>query len=138
MISFIAKQISIKILGENVENNWGSKDPLFEYVPATKLDGKPTGKMKRGKRAVPPGISEHDAQILNKVKRRAYKMDSSLFTIAGIRFGWSSVIGLVPFAGDAVDFFMAVMVIMSNVRFLNVVPSSVVNGLLVHLLLTVP
>jgi hypothetical protein len=52
--------------------------------------------MKKVKRALPPGISEHDAQILNKVKRRAYKLDLSLFSIAGVRFGWSSVIGLFP------------------------------------------
>lgn len=34
----------------------------------------------------------------------------SLFNCCGIRFGWSSVIGIIPFAGDAVDAFMAMMV----------------------------
>lgn len=118
MASFIAKKISTKILGETMENKWGVKvryltytfpavatymltssqlqDPMFEHVPATRLDGKPSKKMKKVKRAIPPGISEHDAQILNKVKRRAYKLDLSLFSIAGVRFGWSSVIGIVP------------------------------------------
>ncbi|KAH8194855.1 hypothetical protein TruAng_010988 [Truncatella angustata] len=66
------------------------------------------------------------AKILNKVKRRAYKLDLSLFSIAGIRFGWSSVIGLVPFAGDAVDFFMAVMVINSAKKVDGGLPSGLV------------
>ncbi|ETS83466.1 hypothetical protein PFICI_05342 [Pestalotiopsis fici W106-1] len=124
MASFIAKKISTKILGETVENKWGVKDPMFEHVPATRLDGKPSKKMKKVKRAIPPGISEHDAQILNKVKRRAYKLDLSLFSIAGVRFGWSSVIGIVPFAGDLVDFFMAAMVINTCKKVDGGLPSS--------------
>lgn len=87
----------IKLLPHRIEIDliW-PKDPVFEHVPATRLDGTPTGKTKKVKRALPPGLSDHDAQILTKVKRRAYKLDLSLFSIAGIRFGWSSVIGLVP------------------------------------------
>lgn len=34
----------------------------------------------------------------------------SLFTLCGIKFGWSSVIGLVPAIGDILDAFMAMMV----------------------------
>lgn len=52
--------------------------------------------MKRVKKALPPGISENDGQVLTKVKRRAYRMDMALFDFAGIRFGWGSVIGIVP------------------------------------------
>ncbi|KAF3021916.1 hypothetical protein E8E14_007069 [Neopestalotiopsis sp. 37M] len=124
MASFIAKKISTKILGETMENKWGVQDPMFEHVPATRLDGKPSKKMKKVKRAIPPGISEHDAQILNKVKRRAYKLDLSLFSIAGVRFGWSSVIGIVPFAGDLIDFFMAAMVINTCKKVDGGLPSS--------------
>ncbi|KAK6067866.1 ph domain-containing protein [Seiridium cupressi] len=130
MASFIAKKISTKILGESFENKWGAKDPIFENVPATRLDGKPNGKMKKVKRALPPGLSDNDAMILNKVKRRAYKLDLSLFSIAGVRFGWSSVIGLVPFfgnsAGDFVDFFMAAMVINTAKKVDGGLPSSLV------------
>jgi hypothetical protein len=35
----------------------------------------------------------------------------SLFTIAGIRFGWSSVIGLIPAMGDVIDLYFAVMLV---------------------------
>ncbi|KAL6862067.1 hypothetical protein J3F83DRAFT_746627 [Trichoderma novae-zelandiae] len=110
MTSILAKMISKRILGESLQNKFGKEDPYFEQVPATRLDGRPTGKVKKRKKALPPGISEHDGQVLTKVKRRAYRLDMSLFNFLGIRFGWSSVIGLVPAAGDALDAFMAFMV----------------------------
>jgi len=93
-----------------MSNNFGTEDPYFETVPATRLDGRPSKKTKKRKKALPLGISEHDAKILTKVKRRAYRLDMSLFNCCGIRFGWSSVIGIIPFAGDAIDAFMAMMV----------------------------
>jgi hypothetical protein len=112
MTTFIAKYISKKILGERLENNFGKDDPYFETVPATRLDGRPDPKKtKKRKKALPPGISDHDAKVLTKVKRRAYRLDMSLFNCCGIRFGWSSVIGIIPVIGDAIDGFMAMMVL---------------------------
>lgn len=73
-----------------------SQDPYFEHVPATRLDGKPNGKVKKRKKALPPGITDNDAKVLTKVKRRAYRLDLCLFSCFGVRFGWGSVIGLVP------------------------------------------
>lgn len=74
------------------------EDPYFETVPATRLDGRPSssGKTKRRRKALPVGISEHDGKVLTKVKRRAYRLDMGLFNCCGIKFGWGSVIGLVP------------------------------------------
>ncbi|OBT61354.1 hypothetical protein VE03_09313 [Pseudogymnoascus sp. 23342-1-I1] len=110
MTSLLAKYISKKFLGESLKNNFGTEDPYFESVPATRLNGKPSGKMKKVRKALPPGISEHDGKVLTKVKRRAYRLDMSLFNCCGIRFGWSSVIGIIPGFGDALDAFMAMMV----------------------------
>ncbi|KND92601.1 putative membrane protein [Tolypocladium ophioglossoides CBS 100239] len=110
MTSYIAKIVSKKILGEKLENKFGKEDPYFEQVPATRLDGWPTGKFKKRKKALPPGITEHDGQVLTKVKRRAHRLDLALCSFLGIRFGWSSVIALVPAIGDALDAFMAMMV----------------------------
>jgi hypothetical protein len=73
-----------------------SQDPYFEHVPATRLDGTPTGKVKKRKKALPPGISDNDGKVLTKVKRRAYRLDLALFSCCGIRFGWGSVLGLIP------------------------------------------
>lgn len=94
-----------------MQNNFGKEDPYFETVPATRLDGRPSSKTKKRRKALPAGISEHDAKVLTKVKRRAYRLDMSLFNCCGIRFGWSSVIGIIPGIGDVIDAFMAVMVL---------------------------
>jgi hypothetical protein len=72
------------------------QDPYFEQVPATRLDGRPSSKTKKVRKALPAGISEHDGKVLTKVKRRAYRLDMSLFNCCGLRFGWSSVIGIIP------------------------------------------
>lgn len=55
-------------------------------------------------------MSDNDARVLNRVKRRAYRLDYCLFNLCGIRFGWGSVIGLVPFFGDVLDAVLAMMV----------------------------
>ncbi|RFU24831.1 hypothetical protein B7463_g11504, partial [Scytalidium lignicola] len=100
-------------------------DPYFETVPATRLNGKPSGKMKKRRKALPPGISEHDGKVLTKVKRRAYRLDMSLFNCCGIRFGWSSVIGIVPGFGDVLDAFMALMVLRTCEKIEGGLPANV-------------
>jgi len=111
MAAMLGKFVSKKLLGETLENKFGKEDPYFETVPATRLDGRPSSKkVVKRRKALPLGLSEHDGKILTKVKRRAYHLDMSLFHCCGIRFGWSSVIGIVPVIGDALDAFMAMMV----------------------------
>ena len=130
MASMAANLIGKHVLKENAKNRFGkevwalltkpssindtdiSQDPYFETVQATNANGRPYGKARKQKKPVPEGISAHDAKVLTKVKRRAYRLDNAI-NICGIRFGWSSIIGLVPAAGDFVDFFMAWMVINS-------------------------
>ena len=51
---------------------------------------------KKRKRAPPPGLNPNEAKVLKAVRKRAYALDMSLFNLCGLRFGWSSVIGLVP------------------------------------------
>ncbi|PHH77200.1 hypothetical protein CDD80_816 [Ophiocordyceps camponoti-rufipedis] len=123
MASFAAKVVSKRILGESLQNKFGTEDPYFETVPATRL-GRPTGKYKKRKKALPPGISDHDGKILTKVKRRAYRLDLALCSFLGIRFGWGSVIGLVPAIGDALDAFMALMVFKTCCQIDGGLPSS--------------
>ncbi|KAL3965334.1 hypothetical protein ACCO45_002338 [Purpureocillium lilacinum] len=125
MTSFLAKIISKKILGESLQNKFGTEDPYFEQVPATRLDGRPTGKVKKRKKALPPGISEHDGKVLTKVKRRAHRLDLALCSFLGVRFGWSSVIALVPAIGDALDAFMALMVFKTCCKVEGGLPNSI-------------
>ncbi|ORY69558.1 PH domain-containing protein [Pseudomassariella vexata] len=135
MTSFIAKQVSKKILGESVSNRFGTEDPYFEQVPATRLDGKPSGKFKKVRKALPPGISEHDGHVLTKVKRRAWRLDMSLFNCCGIRFGWSSVIGIVPGVGDVFDAFMAMMVVHTCKQVEGGLPQSVLSKMYMNVIL---
>ncbi|KAI9890511.1 MAG: hypothetical protein M1814_003850 [Vezdaea aestivalis] len=111
MTSYIGKIVAKKILGETVSNKFGKEDPYFESVPATRLDGRPSKKMKKRRKAIPPGLSDNDVQVLTKVKRRAYRLDNSLFNFCGIRMGWGSVIGLIPLIGDFGDTLLAIMVL---------------------------
>lgn len=107
MTSLAAKFVAKKVFGETIANKHGKEDPYFETVPATRLGFKTT---KKRKRALPPGLTEQEEMILTKVKRRAYRLDLSLFSLCGLKFGWSSVIGLIPMLGDTGDMFLALMV----------------------------
>ncbi|KAK2871984.1 hypothetical protein FQN49_002661 [Arthroderma sp. PD_2] len=111
MASYIIGTLSKKVLKESAENHFGKEDPYFENVPATNMFGQQ--KMKKRRKAAPEGISTHDAKVLTKVKRRAYRLDLSLCNFCGIRFGWGSVIGLVPAFGDLIDSLFALMVVMT-------------------------
>jgi hypothetical protein len=83
------------------------QDPYFETVPATRLGFKSKKKLPK---AHPPGLTEKEAAVLTKAKRRAYRMDLSLGTFLGIRMGWSAVIGLIPGIGDVLDMLLCLMV----------------------------
>ncbi|KAF4123279.1 hypothetical protein GMORB2_6830 [Geosmithia morbida] len=123
MTSFVSKLVLKKILGESRQNKYGQEDPYFETVPASRLKGRPSKKTKRRKKALPPGISDHDGHVLTKVKRRAYRLDMALFEFAGIRFGWGSVIGLVPAVGDVFDTLLALMVLRTCMQIEGGLPS---------------
>ncbi|OJD17891.1 hypothetical protein AJ78_02063 [Emergomyces pasteurianus Ep9510] len=122
MAAQLAGIVSRKILKESAETRFGQEDPYFETVPATDLFGRQKTKKKR--KAAPNGISPNDERVLTKVKRRAYRLDLCLCNFCGIRFGWSSVIGLVPAVGDALDMFMALMVVTTCNKIDGGLPSS--------------
>jgi hypothetical protein len=126
MASFAAKLVAKRLFKENASNKQGqevrkspmpttscnadrSQDPYFETVPATRMGGlyKTT---KKTKRALPPGLTPEEEKILTKAKRRAYRVDLSLGSFLGTRFGWGAVIGLVPAFGDFADLLLALMV----------------------------
>ncbi|KAJ9203950.1 hypothetical protein DTO166G4_2670 [Paecilomyces variotii] len=107
----LAALVGKRILNEHAKNHFGQEDPYFEEVPASRLNRAFGRKTQKRRKAVPPGLSENDAKVLTKVKRRAYRLDYSLFNLCGIQFGWSSVIAIIPFAGDAADVALALMVL---------------------------
>ncbi|KAG9030699.1 hypothetical protein FS837_003194, partial [Tulasnella sp. UAMH 9824] len=84
-----------KVLEQHLKG-YEPKDPLYEEY----VDDR--GKTRRRKRELPPGLSDRDAKILKKVKKRAHYLDKG-FSICGLRFGWTAVIGLIPVVGDVTD-----------------------------------
>lgn len=109
MTQAVAKYAAKKLLSREMDKykskDVGSKyDPYYEEIPHPR---KP-GKTKKVKKQIPSYIPEHDAEILARARKRAYKLDLCLFNFAGIRFGWSSVLGIVPAAGDGLDAAIAV------------------------------
>ncbi|KAL4968865.1 DUF4112 domain-containing protein [Aspergillus stella-maris] len=112
-MSFLVSFIGKKILGETARNHFGQEDPYFEEVPASRLGRTFGRKTQKRRKAIPLGLSENDSKVLTKVKRRAYRLDLCLFSLCGLKFGWGSVIGLIPFIGDAADTALALMVLKS-------------------------
>lgn len=124
---FAAKKMLSKQLKQYKDKEpAGQYDPYYEY----RTDQR-TGKKKKYKKQIPAYIPEHDADILATVRKRAYRLDMSLFNFLGIRFGWSSVIGIVPAAGDALDGIMAMMVVRKCMQVKDGLPNAVILNMLV-------
>ncbi|KAL8689518.1 MAG: hypothetical protein Q9218_004829 [Villophora microphyllina] len=103
MSAQVAKMLATKYAKETGSKRFAPpKDPYF----VTREDGKVT---KHKRKDVPDGISQADAKVLLAVRRRAYRLDNSI-SLCGMRFGVSSVIGLIPALGDFIDIFFAFMV----------------------------
>jgi len=110
------------------------QDPYFETVPATRLGGLYKGTKKR-KRALPLGLTPAEEKILTKAKRRAYRVDLCLGSFLGTRFGWGSVIGLIPGIGDFIDLFFALMVYRTCCSVEPELPSSVKMRMQINVLI---
>lgn len=104
MTQAIAKYAAKKMLAGEMEK-YKSKKVDSEYDPYYDLIEHPRkpGKMKKVKKQIPAYIPSHDADILARARKSAYRLDFCLFNFMGFRFGWSSVIGLIPVVGDGAD-----------------------------------
>ncbi|CDO75548.1 hypothetical protein BN946_scf184883.g10 [Trametes cinnabarina] len=94
-MSNLAIKAGRKLFERNLQQ-YQPADPMYE----TYVDKK--GRQRRRRRAIPPGLSERDAKILKSVQRRAHYLDKG-FSLCGLRFGWTFVIGIIPGAGDIAD-----------------------------------
>ncbi|KAK9378150.1 uncharacterized protein V2V93DRAFT_376678 [Kockiozyma suomiensis] len=113
MSSFIGKYIARRFFQESVNNAFGTEDPYFEQVPMEDMQANKKKKSKR-RRPPPPGISENDAKVLTKVKRRSYYLDMSLgICCCGLGIGWSAVIGIIPGIGDIIAAYLSYSVVQS-------------------------
>ncbi|KAG2347862.1 hypothetical protein BDR05DRAFT_987233 [Suillus weaverae] len=94
MTSYLQKA-GTRLFEKNLEQ-YQPEDPLYEFYTDNR------GKQRRRKRAIPPGLSARDVKILKSVQRRAHYLDKG-FSICGLRFGWTFIIGVIPGAGDVAD-----------------------------------
>lgn len=97
MSQFVFKYFANRILRDNQLNKFGVEDPYYEYIP---LDdqGKRTKKVKR---RIPDGLSPKDVQVLETLRKKAYRYDM-WFNFLGVKFGWANVVGIIPIAGQIV------------------------------------
>ncbi|EWC48530.1 hypothetical protein DRE_01752 [Drechslerella stenobrocha 248] len=115
MPSVLTKFVLSRIFKESPANKEGRDDPYFEY-PAAELNKAGKRRSRRQKKALPPGLTDEEGEILTKIKRRAYRLDMSFGSFLGVRFGWGSVIGIIPVIGDALDMLLALMVVRTATR----------------------
>ncbi|KAJ7747941.1 hypothetical protein DFH07DRAFT_830635 [Mycena maculata] len=71
-------------------------DPMYEDYTDKR------GRKRKRRRQIPPGLSARDAKILKSIQRRAHYLDKG-FSLCGMRFGWTFIIGVIPGAGDVAD-----------------------------------
>lgn len=119
-----------------MQNVFGSEDPYYEevsryslganslflpiwqvgltgfdkqQVQVTKKNGKT--KTKRVWKDPPSeGLSKNDAKVLKRVTHKAWRLDM-LFSMCGLRLGWSAVIGILPVIGDVINLYMALKLV---------------------------
>lgn len=109
MLSFIIKYIVKRVLNDNQLNRIGVEDPYFEYIPIGPVAPNPSAsspatkqKLKKVARRIPDGLTENDTGILNKFKRDASRYDM-WFSVFGIKFGWTNIVGIIPLVGPVVS-----------------------------------
>jgi len=126
MAGMVAKYAMKKALGKEMEK-YKSKDVSGPYDPyyALQPDPKRPHKMKKVKKDIPSYIPENDCVVLAKARKSAYRLDYALFTFMGIRFGWSSVIGLAPAVGDAAGSALALNLVRNMCKVEGGLPASV-------------
>lgn len=90
MTAMVGKLVAKKLFKETTANRDGTEDPYFESIPASRL-----GFKKKKTKALPPGLTKNEEQVLTKAKRRAYRMDL-MFGACGLKFGLGAIIGLIP------------------------------------------
>lgn len=105
--------IAKRTLKDTAAKRLNGQNPYEEEYQVYDKNGRATGKIKTRKRPLPVGLSDNDAQVLKNVRKRAYRLDMALFNLCGLRFGWSSVIGIIPFIGDVFDCLLALMLVRS-------------------------
>lgn len=138
MTTAVAKYAAKKMLSSEMDKyKTKSKGVESQYDPYYEMieNPKKPGKLKKVKKQIPAYIPEHDANILARARKTAYRLDFALFSFMGIRFGWSSVIGLMPVVGDFAEAAFALKLILSMYQIKGHLPVTVVVRMLINFFL---
>lgn len=95
-------------------------------------DPRKPGKLKKVKKQIPAYIPENDATILASFRKSAYHLDCSLFSLFGMRFGWESVIGIIPAFGDAIGAALALLLVRKTRKLDGGVDSNLMVRMLIN------
>ncbi|KAG2732444.1 hypothetical protein G9P44_004861 [Scheffersomyces stipitis] len=109
------------------------EDPYFEEIPPEELHFYQRKGAKR-KRKLPSVIPKHDLDILNSVKRKAYRLDLQL-SICGLRLGWAGIIGLIPWIGDVISLMFALQILHAAQRIEGGLPPSLQSKMIANIAL---
>ncbi|EGV66697.1 hypothetical protein PSN45_002683 [Yamadazyma tenuis] len=109
-----------------------NSDPYFEEIPPNELHFYQK-KGARRKRKLPDFIPKHDLNVLDSVKRKAYRLDLQL-SMCGLRLGWAGVIGLIPWIGDCISLFFALQLIKKADEIEGGVPIAVKSKMMSNLI----
>ncbi|WFD42247.1 hypothetical protein MPSI1_000888 [Malassezia psittaci] len=82
-------------------------------------------------RALPPGLTSHEAKVLRKVRSRAHYLDKG-FRICGLRFGWTFIIGLIPFVGDVTDALLNYNLVVKKAKEIEGIPNSLIQRMMIN------
>ncbi|KAK3692460.1 hypothetical protein B0T22DRAFT_14616 [Podospora appendiculata] len=109
VVSLLGKKALGNLKKNKTDTN--ADNPYKERVPVYNNKGQLT-KHKEQERPIPQELSRNDQKILRSVRKRAYRWDMGFrLCCFNFRFGWSAVIGIIPFIGDAIDLMMAYSVV---------------------------
>lgn len=106
MWQILVRWLANRVLRDNQLNRLGVEDPYYEHVP---INPNSAGKIKykKIKRRVPEGLSANDVQVLQTVRKKAYRYDM-WFSVLGLKFGLANLVGFVPIVGAAISVYWSV------------------------------
>ncbi|CCM02229.1 uncharacterized protein FIBRA_04309 [Fibroporia radiculosa] len=108
MTSSVATKVGRKLFAKHIQQ-YEPADPLYEDYTDER------GRRRKRKREVPPGLTPRDTKILRSVNRRAHYLDKG-FSICGMRFGWTFIVGIIPGAGDIANATMNYVLVVRKAR----------------------
>ncbi|KAK6456266.1 uncharacterized protein RJT20DRAFT_43309 [Scheffersomyces xylosifermentans] len=107
------------------------EDPYFEPIPENELHFYQKKGAKR-KRKMPNFIPKKDLDILNSIKRKAYRLDLQL-SMCGLRLGLSGIIGLLPWVGDVICLFLSLQILHAAQNIEGGLPASLQSRMMANI-----